>query len=440
MSRRDSPGTRSVPSPRRSPEGDHVRHRASHRHLLQDFSGQEAPQESPRTRLDALVVPAARPAQVLEHAIRLASSTGTHLLVLCSRQARVGEVATHLAGEPGLRAFVVDIPPGYAPEAFGAPHLPTLRQETAEQVSPGRDSDLSLKRNLGLVLARLLGWRKIMFLDDDIRGLRPDDLRRLAVHLDRSHEAGLRSTEFPDNSVACHANRLSGQPQDVFATGAALGVNCLDRPLPFFPNIYNEDWFSFCDLAAARALPIVGTARQKEYDPYADPRRAAHEEFGDLLAEGLFSLIDDGGTLTGAGEDYWESFCAVRDHFLTDTSRRLEARGDALAYRALRSLDAARKELARITPSQCVRYISDWDRDRRTWQDWSRTLPLGITPEQAFDRVGLPDWRATEFANPDVPLRLVRPSISRISRNRRDLCTTTAVPTETRRGTATSPR
>ena len=48
--------------------------------------------------------------------------------------------------------------------------LPDLRTSDRAfvSVSGGRISDLSVKRNLGLLLARLRGWRKIVFVDDDI--------------------------------------------------------------------------------------------------------------------------------------------------------------------------------------------------------------------------------------------------------------------------------
>ena len=41
-----------------------------------------------------------------------------------------------------------------------------------------------MKRNLGLVLARLLGWTRLMFLDDDIYGVSRDDVEALAAALE----------------------------------------------------------------------------------------------------------------------------------------------------------------------------------------------------------------------------------------------------------------
>ncbi len=47
------------------------------------------------------------------------------------------------------------------------------------------ESDLSAKRNLGLVLARLHGWRKIVFLDDDIEPVGMRALARIAGAIGR---------------------------------------------------------------------------------------------------------------------------------------------------------------------------------------------------------------------------------------------------------------
>ena len=145
--------------------------------------------------------------------------------------------------------------------------------------------------------------------------------------------------EFPDNSVFCHARRLAQLPQDVFITGAVLGVNCSDLPLPFFADIYNEDWFFFAEAVAYRRLTKVGDAQQAEYDPYAEPTRASHEEFGDLIAEGLYEAVIQGlctqtdlrrskGFFHAIGklatEKYWETFIDVRRRGLAETQSELE--------------------------------------------------------------------------------------------------------------------
>jgi hypothetical protein len=184
--------------------------------------------------------------------IDVAAAMETEIVVLCSFQANVDQVADRIGRVHGARGLVIPVD-GYT---LAGATFETSSEEFAA-VSDGRASDLSLKRNLALLLARLRGWSKIVFVDDDI-SLSPSDVARLCSQLDNHQIVGMMCTDFPDNSVFCHARRLARLHQGVFVTGAVLGVNTADLPLPFFPDIYNEDWFFFADAVAHRRLTNVG--------------------------------------------------------------------------------------------------------------------------------------------------------------------------------------
>lgn len=360
-------------------------------------------------RLDAIVVPAARGATALDGAARLAARLDTMLVALCSKDTCGSEAAARLARTRGCRALVVDVPPGYQHEL-----LPTRTAALRFSVaSARRTSDLSLKRNLGLLMARLSGWGKILFLDDDIGdsiggtqlGLPARLARRLAAELDVRQIAGLTCREFPDNSVVGHARRLAGYPQDTFVSGAALAVNCHDQPVPFFPDQYNEDWFFFSRLVAERTLGLAGTARQHPYDPFADPNRARQEEFGDLLTEGLFTLfksqppeIEYFARLDAADERYWERYIEARREMLSLTTLSLES---AIEYAhdadncaaALRSLDAAQVQLNRLSAGICTDFVDAWAIDLREWESSTQRLcPVGAL-STVLEELGLTSWR-----------------------------------------------
>ena len=108
--------------------------------------------------------------------------------------------------------------------------------------------DTSAKRNIGLMLCHMLGWKHVTFLDDDIEIPDPGDLERAAGLLDERNLVGLFVDGFPDNSVVCHAYRLAGGPQTSFIGGGAIVVET-ERTRSFFPDIYNEDWFYMLDAA-----------------------------------------------------------------------------------------------------------------------------------------------------------------------------------------------
>jgi hypothetical protein len=382
-----------------------IRQLASHRHLLNDVS--HALHSSARARrgpLDAIIVPTARRASALTGLMELAAQLKISLVVLCSQQANFTQVAERM-GRVGARGIAVGLDDTYA-----LPH--ELTKETSSDVffkaNGARTSDLSVKRNSGLLLAKLRGWRKIAFVDDDIT-LSARDLGRIADQLDNQQFAGMMCRDFPDNSVLCHARRLAKLPQDVFVTGAVLGVHCADLPLPFFPDIYNEDWFFFSEAAAHHRLTKVGEARQAAYDPYVESR-ACHEEFGDLLAEGLYSAIGTTGTWCKPGdfyaqitnvatERYWASFIEVRREDLWATRARLEEfllRDDCgvdvvAAIKALNAADALYDNTA-IDAARCVEFLDSWVTDTTEWNTiYARTGNLAHVRD-AMDWLQMTHW------------------------------------------------
>jgi hypothetical protein len=204
-------------------------------------------------------------------------------------------------------------------------------------------------------------------------------LRRCQV---RSRWQCLIPNRFEDNSVVCRAHRLGGGQQDTFAGAGAMGVRCDRDDLAFFPNIYNEDWFFFAEEAANRKIVKVGEPMRVEYDPYDDPDRAVKEEFGDLLAEGLYARLDHGQGLYGADTAYWKAFIKNRGVFHARVAESLmrhsERDKDTKIGRDVRaaevSVRAARDQLARISPELCEKFINLWQRDLVEWRRYLAEL------------------------------------------------------------------
>jgi hypothetical protein len=336
----------------------------------------------------------------------LAAELGVLLVALCSKETRADHVAERVSSTLGARALIVDLP-----KTWRHPKFPTRTSSQVFRRANGfRESDLSAKRNIGLLLARLHGWKKIVFVDDDVRLARTDNVARLAGQLDRYQVAGMVVRDYPDNSVVCHARRDAGLPQDVFLTGAVLGVHCNNLPLSFFPDIYNEDWFFFAREAAYRQLRRVGQASQLTYNPYARPDRARREEFGDLLAEGLFALMGQvdpsvrfGEQLRAADEAYWSRFIEARHHVITETMTRLSVEIDRVENNsrlssALVSLAAAQNQLDHlITTDDCVNFVDAWRDDLEEWQTFSTAVNSVKNTRDAMDFLQLKAWSRIEF-------------------------------------------
>ncbi|MCE7003446.1 glycosyltransferase family 2 protein [Kibdelosporangium philippinense] len=341
------------------PVAETTNHVSSHRKLVTD--GVIArPAE-----INAIIVPTARTVGYLRTAMELARAQGCILVVLCSKRASA-EAAFRLARDIGTEILAVDLPRlGLAKRLLPAFHSSAILRGTRFD----RHTDTSTKRNLGLLLALVAKYDRILFLDDDISVPRVEDLNEAAGLLDDYHGVGLSIGGFWDNSVVCHAFRDSGGAQDTFIGGGALAIGQRSYD-SFFPNVYNEDWFFLLGDNGLRPSAMTGQVKQQPYDPYRDGERARSEEFGDTLAEGLFSLLTNGKDLTGATEAYWRHFLRKRRAFIDEV---LEMAMDADMFEAERSrmitaLKAARGRNALIEPEFCVRYLEAWRADRRIWQ------------------------------------------------------------------------
>jgi hypothetical protein len=332
------------------------------------------------------VVPTNRPAESLAACMQLALETRIPLIVICSKRVRSGEVIS-MAETLGVEAYALDLP-AHRPVPWGIAFKTTDDTEFAA-ASSVTTRDLSTKRNLGLVLARMLRWKRLMFLDDDIYSVSRQDVDALAAGLSDHSVSILIPDEFPDNSVVGHAYRLSGGEQGKFVGAGAMGVRCDRDDLAFFPNIYNEDWFFFFGEAASRKIINVGESKQRKYDPYADPDRAAKEEFGDLLAEGLYARLDHEQGLQGTDVSYWTEFIKQRKAFharVAESLSRLDERDDDTAQgRKVRaaeiSIRAAQKQLEGISAELCHKFVQLWEADLVDWRKY-------LTVLEHFDSIG----------------------------------------------------
>lgn len=351
------------------------------------------------------MVPTHRPVAFLEAAIALATDLRCPLLVLCNGESR----ARAVEWGPDVEGTAVTLPPVHRHP------LLALRTHGSVPILQGPYLDSANKRNIGLLLGRSLGWENLLFLDDDISALSARHVRRAVAALRSAsglRMVGWRPTDFPDNSVVCHALRSSGGRQDVFIGVGALLVD-LTGPIPFFPPVYNEDWLFWHDDVARRQVAHLGRVRQVRYDPYADPQRARREEFGDVLAEGLYELIHQRrSVLVGCLPPYWIDVIRRREQVIGEVEQRLwrrrarheRTRDGHDVGTVLRAMAASREALASVTAQDLAEFTALWRHDLFTWNARLHQVPRHANLTDALAELNLTDVH---------PAGGVRPGVSR---------------------------
>jgi len=357
-------------------------HHGSHRPLLWSADELRAP-----GRVDAIIVPTARRVPYLKQAAAAARALDCPLVTLHSgKWTSAYTAAVSLDSEVDLIA--IDVP---ATAHLGLPELETSRLLAGTMFE--RRTDVSTKRNLGLTLSHMMRWKRVIFLDDDIRIPVPGDLSQAAALLDTHIAVGLGIEGFPDNSMVCHAFREAGGRQETFVGGGAMAAD-VKRNRSFFPNVYNEDWFFVLD-AGKRLQPVatVGQVLQYPYDPYR-VERARGEELGDVLAEGTFWLLDQGKPASDGDLAHWQDFLDHRMQFIEQVRGMVDDAASinaALRARMTEALKAALGRCARISAELCVAYMKALATDQERWQRHIQQIrrPGRLSREAALDALAV---------------------------------------------------
>lgn len=249
----------------------------------------------------------------------------------------------------------------YVDEAFQDfyAHLRTTRHPRVRATFPGWD--LPLKRSFALGYARRHGYRKILMMDDDIRGYTEGTLASGISLLGDYRMAGCFVDYFEDHSVVDHAAVRAGEDRPPFLSGSFLFINP-GTVGSFFPQIYNEDWIFMLPNIVAGAVCSFGRIEQLPYDPFLDVTRAGFEEFGDTIAETLFDAVLDGKYPRRLDKRHWEEALVRRRLRLRDLRRRTE---DA---RMRASLECALRVSESLRAEDCTSYIRAWELDLLDWQ------------------------------------------------------------------------
>lgn len=224
--------------------------------------------------------------------------------------------------------------------------------------------DLPAKRNYALWYARKHKMTRIFIVDDDIQGLSVDSIGAGANALSQSSIAGYFVENFPDTSAIGHVEIKCGLQIQPFLSGSCLFIRS-DEVTDYFPPIYNEDWLFMVSQLARKRVSYLGAIRQKEYDPFASLDVVRFQEPGEIVADGVFSILASNCFEKRFEKEIWRELLTLRRIWLKELSTRCGS------TRLREVVNAARERFNEIAELDCVRFMDDWEADR---QLWNRTL------------------------------------------------------------------
>ncbi len=346
-----------------------------------------------------------RHAKNIDNIFSLAEKYDTHfILFLCSKQAEKAEIAK--IAEPYKKVEWAAIEGSFGMEAEEQLH--TSKSPYAYEPT----KDISQKRNFALRFASLMGWKHILFLDDDVI-ITPSQLAKVMDIIERDDVSlvGFNANSFPDLSVAVHAKRWMNTPIDSFIGTGALAVK-ITPGLSFFPHIYNEDWLFLLAQFLRNKGKIVwaGSIKQNKYDPYERLARVRSEEVGDIIGESLMQLTM---TLATNGElkkqratdnieriveiadtYFWQNQLNDRITFIQKTRSAIQLKKwpSNKKRKALRALTTSLNQIIGngkhnpITAEELAAWTRSWIQDLKTWSEHSFTAQPPLNFHGALEK------------------------------------------------------
>lgn len=223
--------------------------------------------------------------------------------------------------------------------------------------------DLPIKRNYAILYSREQKINNILLLDDDIRNLTPDILKNGCNLLKNNSVSGCFVDNEIDTSILGHLQKRAGETFYPFLSGSFLFIKPLSVK-SFFPNIYNEDWLFMMPYIFDNSICSFGNVSQRDNDSLGDINRVKLQEFGDIIAEGLYTLIHLGEYSQRFETSYWNEVIKERRYIfdallktLLDTTYR------TLIYTAIETNK-------NIQPEYCAEFINVLENDILKWNNY----------------------------------------------------------------------
>lgn len=213
--------------------------------------------------------------------------------------------------------------------------------------------DLPEKRNSILWHSVINEHKNILLLDDDMYNISP-----ILNNVKFLHKYGVVGTTvkgFPDTSVTGQIEIENGEKFYPFISGNSTFINT-DKLISYFPKIYNEDWLFYIPYILSDSLFVTGEIFHRQYDPFLSIEKIYFQEFGEIIQEGLYHLINENEYDKRFVNQKWHEIIQLRLEYLNDDLIKAKENRKKFVQEAINTLK-------RITSIECVNFVTCWEED-----------------------------------------------------------------------------
>jgi len=221
-------------------------------------------------------------------------------------------------------------------------------------------------RNYAVALAKLLGFERILMVDDDMLVQSYEQVLQVFKLLSRFNIVGAKTFGMADDSVVGHIIRLLGLEQDDFISGQFVGIE-VNSVSYYFPNVYNEDWLFFFLEHTKSSLAQYTEVEQLKYDPFERAgRKSLFQEFGEIAVDGVFeAVVYRKNAALLQRRWFWTDICSERKKLLAEIQRMTESLPNGKRFKEI--FDALRTYHLSLNPIQFSFFFAEYCRSLDGW-------------------------------------------------------------------------
>lgn len=172
--------------------------------------------------------------------------------------------------------------------------------------------NLGFNRNYAIILSKVLRYKKVLFMDEDINIKDTDIIGTVMGKLNDADFVSAKISGMTDDSVVGHMMRTCGVDVYEFLSGGFLAFN-LDAVYNYFLNYYNEDLIWLFLHEPKSKIIKYGEVYQILQDPFENAvKRALDQEFGEILADGVHVALNRGDFSLLMHKTFWDAILGGR--------------------------------------------------------------------------------------------------------------------------------
>ncbi len=228
---------------------------------------------------------------------------------------------------------------------------------------------LGFVRNYAIILSRLLRYKRVLFIDDDIIIKDMNVINNLMKKVNDADFVGAKILGKPDYSIVdeiADKCNLKLEMSDI-SSGGFLAFNS-DTISEYFLNYYNEDIIWIYLHSPKIKIVNCGAVHQQSYElPENKSEQASNQEFGEILFQGVYKAFKRNNSMLLTQKSFWSNVLDREMRYIRKLKELYKEKN--IKDETINIFKPLLCYLSRISPDNFLKVFTKYFKTRDIWRD-----------------------------------------------------------------------